>query len=80
MPVKFKTPAPVWHLLFCRVHAVVHMRKRGGLSAGHPTTFCFLPQVLVLFETKHQFKQRAVIAEAVGPPKGPQAAGAPPVT
>jgi len=34
--------------------------------------------VILLFETEHQFKQEAIIAQAIGAQKGPEAVRAPP--
>ncbi len=43
-----------------------------------PYYLLFLCQVLFHFETEHQFKQEAIIAEAIGPLEGPEAVKVPP--
>lgn len=43
-----------------------------------PDYVLFLCQVILLFETEHQFKQEAIIAQAMGPLEGPEAVKAPP--
>lgn len=45
-----------------------------------PYYLLFLCQVLLHFVTEHQFKQEAIIAEAIEPLKGPEALWAPPAT
>lgn len=53
----------------------------GSLPLWAPVTphhLLFLCQVILLFETEHQFKQEAIIAQAIGAQKGPEAVRAPP--
>lgn len=58
-----------------------HIRVGKQVPSRAPVTpyyLLFLCQVLLHFETEHQFKQEAIIAEAIGPLRGPGAVRAPP--